>query len=41
MNQFSKLQKEQIRAVAEPIWRNIIEAAREHDYARFSRHASE
>ena len=29
MNQFSKLQKEQIRAVAEPIWRNIIEAARE------------
>ena len=37
MTQFSRLQKEQLRAVAEPIWRNIIEAARERDYARFSR----
>lgn len=37
MTQFSRLQKEQLRAVAEPIWKNIIDAAREHDYARFSR----
>ncbi len=37
MNQFSRLQKEQLRAVAEPIWRNIVSAAREQDYARFSR----
>ena len=37
MSQFSRLQKEQLRAVAEPIWRNIISAARERDYARFSR----
>jgi len=37
MTQFSRLQKEQLRSVAEPIWKNIIEAAREHDYARFSR----
>lgn len=37
MTQFSRLQKEQIRAVAEPVWKNIIEAARERDYARFSR----
>lgn len=37
MTQFSRLHKEQLRAVAEPIWKNIIEAAREHDYARFSR----
>jgi hypothetical protein len=37
MTQFSRLQKEQLRAVAEPIWKNIIEAAGEHDYARFSR----
>ena len=37
MTQFSRLQKEQLRAVAEPIWKNIIEAARERDYARFSR----
>ncbi len=37
MKQFSRLQKEQLRAVAEPIWKNIIEAAQEHDYARFSR----
>jgi hypothetical protein len=37
MNQFSRLQKEQLRSVAEPIWKNIILAARERDYARFSR----
>ena len=37
MTQFSRLHKEQLRAVAEPIWKNIIEAARQHDYARFSR----
>ena len=37
MNQFSRLQKEQLRSVAQPIWNNIIEAARERDYARFSR----
>lgn len=37
MNSFSRLQKEQLRSVAQPIWNNIIEAAREHDYARFSR----
>ena len=36
-NAFSRLQKEQLRAVAEPIWRNVIEAARVQDYARFSR----
>jgi hypothetical protein len=37
MTRFSRLQKEQLRSVAEPIWKNIIEAARERDYARFSR----
>jgi hypothetical protein len=37
MTQFSRLQKEQLRSVAQPIWKNIIEAARERDYARFSR----
>ena len=37
MNQFSRLQKEQLRSVAQPIWKNIIAAARERDYARFSR----
>ena len=37
MSQWSRLQKEQLREVAEPIWKNIIEAARERDYARFSR----
>jgi len=37
MTQINQLQKEQLRAVAEPIWRNIIEAARAQDYARFSR----
>ena len=37
MTPFTRLQKEQLRSVAEPIWRNIIEAASERDYARFSR----
>ncbi len=37
MTQFSRLQKEQLRAVAEPVWKNIVEAARERNYARFSR----
>jgi len=37
MTKFSRLQKEQLRSVAQPIWNNIIEAARERDYARFSR----
>ena len=37
MSQFSRLQKEQLRAVAQPIWKNVIEAARDRDYARFSR----
>ena len=37
MNSASLLQKEQLRTVAEPIWRNIITAAGERDYARFSR----
>ena len=37
MTQFSRLQKEQLRSVAQPIWNNIIEAARAEDYARFSR----
>jgi hypothetical protein len=37
MTQFSRLQKEQLKSVAEPIWANIIVAAREHDYAKFSR----
>ena len=37
MTQFSRLQKEQLRSVAQPIWSNIIQAARERNYARFSR----
>jgi hypothetical protein len=37
MTQFSRLQKEQLRSVAQPIWNNIIQAARERNYARFSR----
>lgn len=37
MTQYSRLQKEQLRSVAEPIWKNVIEAARERNYARFSR----
>ena len=35
--QLSLLEKEQLKSVALPIWKNIIEAAREEDYARFSR----
>jgi aminopeptidase N len=37
MTKFSRLQKEQLRSVAEPIWKNIVQAAAELDYARFSR----
>ena len=37
MTTFSRLQQEQLRSVAEPIWKNIIAGARERDYARFSR----
>ncbi|UCH40383.1 MAG: hypothetical protein JSU67_01370 [Gammaproteobacteria bacterium] len=37
MTQLTRLQREQLREVAEPIWRNIISAARDRDYARFSR----
>jgi len=37
MTQFSNLQKEQLKSVAVPIWKNIIVASREHDYAKFSR----
>jgi hypothetical protein len=37
MTQFSRLQKEQLRSVAEPIWKNIVVAARERDYVKFSR----
>ena len=37
MTQFSRLQKEQLKSVAEPIWTNIIVAAGERDYAKFSR----
>ena len=35
--EISRLQGQQLREVAEPIWRNIIAAARERDYARFAR----
>ncbi len=35
--QLSALEKEQLKSVATPIWKNIIEAARNEDYARFSR----
>ena len=34
---YSRLQKEQLRSVAEPIWKNIVEAAKRSDYASFSR----
>jgi hypothetical protein len=33
----SSLEKEQLKTVAMPIWKNIITASRERDYARFSR----
>ncbi|MCP3689299.1 MAG: hypothetical protein GY784_12885 [Gammaproteobacteria bacterium] len=35
--QLSALEKEQLKSVATPIWKNIIEASRNQDYARFSR----
>ncbi len=35
--QITALEKEQLESVALPIWKNIIEASREQDYARFSR----
>ncbi|MEM7561988.1 MAG: hypothetical protein AAF353_02940 [Pseudomonadota bacterium] len=34
---FSLLQKEQLKQVAEPIWKNIIDSAGRRDYAGFSR----
>jgi len=37
MTQFSRLQKEQLKSVAVPIWNNIISASQQHDYAKFSR----
>ncbi|MCP4980927.1 MAG: hypothetical protein GY935_10585 [Gammaproteobacteria bacterium] len=37
MTKFSGLQKEQLQSVAQPIWKNIIQAASEQDYAKFSR----
>ena len=36
-SQLSTLEKEQLKSVATPIWKNIIEAAKKEDYARFSR----
>lgn len=33
----SALEKEQLKSVALPIWKNIIEASHDQDYARFSR----
>ena len=33
----SNLEKEQLKSVALPIWKNIVEASRDEDYARFSR----
>lgn len=35
--QLSSLEKEQLKTVVLPIWTNIIDAARNEDYARFSR----
>lgn len=37
MSNPTALEKEQLKSVAYPIWNNIIEAAREKNYARFSR----
>ncbi len=37
MSKISRLQQEQLRSVATPIWKNIIAAAHDRDYARFSR----
>lgn len=33
----SNLEKEQLKSVALPIWKNIVDASRDEDYARFSR----
>jgi hypothetical protein len=33
----NELEKEQLKSVALPIWKNIIEASRNQDYAKFSR----
>ena len=35
--QLSNLEKEQLKSVALPIWKNIVDASRDQDYARFSR----
>lgn len=37
MAKLSELEKQQLRAVALPIWKNIIESSRNQDYAAFSR----
>ncbi|MFT5505033.1 MAG: hypothetical protein ACI8XC_002751 [Gammaproteobacteria bacterium] len=37
MTSLSLLEKQQLQSVAEPIWKNIISASRDKDYARFSR----
>lgn len=33
----TELEKEQLKSVALPIWKNIIDSSRNQDYARFSR----
>ena len=37
MAKIFELKKEQLKSVALPIWKNIVEAAGEQNYARFSR----
>jgi hypothetical protein len=37
MAKIFELKNEQLKSVALPIWKNIVEAASEQDYARFSR----
>lgn len=37
MGKIYELKNEQLKSVALPIWKNIIEAASEQNYARFSR----
>ena len=37
MAKIFELKNEQLKSVALPIWKNIVEAANEQDYARFSR----
>ena len=37
MIKLMNLKNEQLKAVAQPIWKNIVEAASDRDYARFSR----